>query len=149
MSFWQEFKQFAIKGNAIDMAVGIVLGAAFNNVVQSLVNDVIMPPLGMLIGQVDFKDLKYVLQPGMAAVTDPLTNVVTTPAVVEVAIRYGMFINKCIDFTIMALTIFMMIKLMNRLAEQRVNLIKELNITEQLERARKELAELKSLREKL
>lgn len=149
MSFWQEFKQFAVKGNAIDMAVGIVLGAAFNNVVQSLVNDVIMPPLGMLIGQVDFKDLKYVLQAGVAAVVDPATKAVTTPEVAEVAIRYGLFINKCIDFTIMALTIFMMIKLMNRLAEQRVNLMKDLNIAEQLERAKKELAELKPLGDKL
>lgn len=116
MGLIQEFKEFAVKGNALDMAVGIIIGAAFNNIVQSLVNDVIMPPLGMVIGKVDFKDLKVVLSEGLPA------NPAATPpvaAVPEVAVRYGLFFNQVINFLIVAFVVFMMVKFMNRLVRKR------------------------------
>jgi large conductance mechanosensitive channel len=111
MGFWQEFKTFAAKGNVLDMAVGIIIGAAFNKIVNSLVNDIIMPPIGMLLGRVDFKDLKAVLKP--ASVSE------TGAAVVEVAIRYGMFINTVIEFLIIAFSVFVVVKVMNRVIMQR------------------------------
>ncbi|MCC7409303.1 MAG: large-conductance mechanosensitive channel protein MscL [Phycisphaeraceae bacterium] len=114
MSLLKEFKEFAVKGNAIDMAVGIIIGASFNKIVSSLVNDVIMPPLGVLIGGVDFKYLSVILKDAIPA--DPATGAAAVP---EVAIRYGMFINTCIDFLIVAFTVFMMIKLMNKLLSAR------------------------------
>ncbi len=97
MSLIKEFKEFALKGNVVDMAVGIVIGAAFTKIVTSLVSDVIMPPLGAVVGGVDFS--KHVLKiPGT-----------------EVDIRYGAFLNTVVDFTIVALAIFMVIKAMNTL----------------------------------
>lgn len=108
MGLLQEFKEFAVKGNAVDMAVGIIIGAAFGKVVNSIVSDIIMPPIGMLIGGVNFSDLKVVLKPGV-----PATEGVREVA--EVAIRYGAFITTAIDFLIVAFTIFMVIKMMNRL----------------------------------
>jgi len=107
MKIWQEFKQFAIKGNAIDMAVAIIIGTSFNKVVNSLVNDVIMPPIGLVLGGVDFKNLQLILKPESL---DSAGNKI--PAV---ALRYGLFINTVIDFLIVALTIFMVIKFMNKL----------------------------------
>jgi len=102
MSMLTEFKEFAVKGNMVDMAVGIIIGGAFGKIISSLVNDVIMPPLGLLIGGVDFSDLAVVLkQAGQGAE--------------EVTLRYGLFINNLIDFLIIALAIFMVIKAMNRL----------------------------------
>lgn len=106
MGILAEFKQFAIKGNAIDMAVGIIVGAAFNKVVTSLVNDVIMPPIGMLLGGVDFKNLAVVLKKEYIDAAGK-----TVPAVL---LRYGMFVNTIIDFVIVAFTIFMVIKVMNK-----------------------------------
>ena len=108
MSLGKEFKEFAMKGNVVDMAVGIIVGAGFGKIVSSLVNDVIMPPIGMLMGSVDFKDLKYVLKD---AVMSADKQAVTAPAV---EIRYGMFINTTLDFLIVAFTIFLIIKQMNR-----------------------------------
>ena len=118
MSFVQEFKEFAVKGNAMDMAVGIILGAAFNKIVQSIVNDLIMPPIGMALGQVDFKDLKFVLKDGAPAVKDA-TGGVITPEVAEVAIRYGAFMNTVIEFLIVAFSVFVIVKFMNRLIRKR------------------------------
>jgi large conductance mechanosensitive channel len=118
MSILSEFKEFAVKGNAMDMAVGIILGAAFNKIVQSIVNDLIMPPIGMALGQVDFKELKAVLKDGVPEVTDAAGTVVT-PAVSEVAIRYGMFINTVIEFLIVAFSVFMIVKFMNKLIRKR------------------------------
>lgn len=112
MGLVQEFKEFAIKGNAVDMAVGIIIGAAFGKVVTSLVNDIIMPPIGLIIGGVEFKDLAIVLQ---ESVVDE-AGVVTTP---EVAIKYGSFINTTIDFLIIAFTIFIVIKYMNKMMKKR------------------------------
>ncbi|MCE9591703.1 MAG: large conductance mechanosensitive channel protein MscL [Planctomycetes bacterium] len=118
MGLIQEFKEFAVKGNALDMAVGIILGAAFNKVVTSLVGDIIMPPIGMAMGKVDFKDLRVVMQPGVAVVKDAAGNV-TTPEVAEVAVRYGAFINETINFLIVAFSVFMIVKVMNKVIKAR------------------------------
>ena len=105
MSMMNEFKSFAIKGNAVDMAVGIVIGAAFGKIISALVTGVIMPPIGVLLGGVDFTDLAYVLQ---AASGD-------APAVV---ISYGKFIQTVVDFTIIAFSIFMVVKGINSLKKK-------------------------------
>lgn len=105
MSIIKEFKDFAIKGDAVDMAVGIIIGASFGKVISSLVNDMIMPPLGMLIGGVDFKNLRIILK----AATD------NAPAV---AINYGQFINTTIDFLIVAFTIFVVVRSLARLKKK-------------------------------
>lgn len=102
MSMIKEFKEFAMKGNVIDMAVGIIIGAAFGKIVSSLVSDVVMPPIGYLIGGVDFRNLSFVLQ----AAHDKVP---------EVAIRYGQFIQTTLDFLIVALAIFMALKVINNL----------------------------------
>jgi large conductance mechanosensitive channel len=112
MGFVDEFKQFAVKGNALDMAVGIIIGAAFNKIVQSIVNDLIMPPIGLLIGGVDFKNLKLVLQDGTV-------DEAGATVVAEVAMRYGVFLNTLIEFLIISFTVFCMIKFMNRLVLKR------------------------------
>ena len=111
MGLLKEFRDFAVKGNALDMAVGIIIGAAFNKIVTSLVNDIVMPPIGMLLGGVDFKSLQVVLKP---AGTSAAGQVV--PAV---AISYGLFINTCIDFLIVAFTIFLVVRTVNRLSKMR------------------------------
>ena len=103
MSIISEFKEFAIKGNAVDMAVGIVIGASFGKIVSSMVGDVIMPPIGLLLGGVDFKNLKIVLKEAVNA---------DTPAV---TLNYGMFINTVIDFLIVAFAIFIVVKVLNSL----------------------------------
>lgn len=100
--FREEFKEFIMKGNVIDMAVGVVVGGAFKSVVDSLVNDVIMPPLGLLIGGVDFSQLKIVLKEAVGE----------TP---EVAINIGLLINAIISFLIIALVIFVVVKAVNKL----------------------------------
>ena len=102
MSIIKEFKEFAVKGNVVDMAVGIIIGAAFGKIVTSVVADVIMPPIGMLIGGVDFSDLVITLKAaeGTAA---------------PVVIAYGKFIQTVLDFTIVAFAIFMMIKVLNKM----------------------------------
>ena len=102
MSIVKEFREFAVKGNVVDMAVGIIIGAAFGKIVSSLVSDVVTPPLGYLIGGVDFTQLA-----------------VTLPAIKEgaeaVTVRYGVFLQALFDFVIVAFAIFMMVKLINRL----------------------------------
>ena len=107
MSIVKEFQEFAVKGNMIDMAVGIIIGGAFGKIVSSLVNDVIMPPLGILMGQVDFKDLAITLK---AATVDA-----AGAAVPAVTLKYGMFIQNVVDFLIVALAVFMMVKVINSL----------------------------------
>jgi len=116
MGIVKEFKDFAVKGNMLDMAVGIIIGGAFGKIISSLVNDVLMPPLGMLLGKVDFTNLKAVLQKGHDAVMDGAT--VVKPAIAEVSINYGMFIQTLIDFLIVALCIFFVIKAMNSLKKK-------------------------------
>ncbi len=100
MSMLKEFKEFAVKGNVVDMAVGIIIGAAFGKIISSLVGDVVMPPIGLILGGVDFSDLVYTLK---AAAGD-------TPAVV---IAYGKFIQTLVDFIIIAFAIFIAIKVLN------------------------------------
>jgi large conductance mechanosensitive channel len=111
MGLMKEFRDFAMKGNALDMAVGIIIGAAFNKIVSSLVNDVIMPPIGMLLGGVDFKNLQLTLKEASTSATGEI--------ILAVAVRYGLFINTVIDFLIVAFTIFMVIRTINRLAQMR------------------------------
>ena len=111
MSFIKEFKEFALKGNVMDMAVGVIIGGAFGKIVTSFVNDILMPPVGVLLGNTDFTSMKVVLKDAVAA-TD------TTPAVEAVTWNYGNFIQQCVDFAILALCIFMMIKMMNRLSKK-------------------------------
>lgn len=105
MKFLNEFKQFASKGNVVDMAVGIIIGAAFGKIVGSLVNDVIMPPIGLAIGGVDFTNLKVILK---QAAVDVNGNVIEA-----VTLNYGAFIQTAFDFLILAFAVFMMIKAMN------------------------------------
>ena len=105
MSFVKEFKAFTMRGNVVDMAVGIIIGGAFGKIVTSPVNDVIMPPIGMLIGGVDFIELKLVLK---QASVDTAGNVI--PAV---SLNYGILVNTVINFIIIAFAIFMVIKAMN------------------------------------
>ena len=109
MGFVKEFKQFAMKGNVVDMAVGIIIGAAFGNSVSSLVNDVIMPPIGKLVGNVNFTDL-FVTLDGMSYASIDAAKKAGAPI-----LAYGNFIQTVFDFIIIAFAIFMMIKAMNRL----------------------------------
>ena len=106
MGFFQEFKQFAMRGNVMDMAVGIIIGAAFGKIVSSLVSDIIMPPIGILIGGVNFTDLTIVIK---HAVVDSAG--IASPAV---TINYGSFIQVVFDFIIIAFAIFSVIKVINR-----------------------------------
>ena len=104
-----DFKAFVMKGNVIDMAVGIIIGGAFGKIVSSLVKDIIMPPIGMIMGGVSFTDLKIVLKEGVAETTDAAG--ATIAAVPEVAIFYGNFIQTAVDFLIIAFAIFMMVRM--------------------------------------
>ena len=117
MGFVQEFKEFAIKGNVMDMAVGVIIGGAFGKIVSSLVDDVIMPVVGQLIGGVDFKGLKYVFSTGVKEVKNEAGEVIV-PEVAEVALNYGAFIQNVFDFFIIALCIFMMVKGINLLKKE-------------------------------
>ena len=114
MGFLKEFKAFALKGNVMDMAVGVIIGGAFGKIVTSLVNDILMPPIGMLLGNVDFKDLKV----NLAAVKDAAVSIVNEGATPSEPVywNYGAFIQQCIDFAILAFCVFMLVKLMNRLS---------------------------------
>jgi len=102
MSFLQEFRKFAMRGNVVDLAVGVIIGAAFGKIVSSLVANIIMPPLGLVIGGVDFRSFGWVLKPAQGE----------TPAVV---LQYGVFLQNVFDFLIVALVVFCVIKLINRL----------------------------------
>jgi large conductance mechanosensitive channel len=107
MSFFSEFKAFAMRGNVIDLAVGVVIGAAFGKIVSSLVDNIIMPPLGVVIGNVDFSELVIKIGTPVA----DAKGVVTGGAI----IKYGVFLNTVIQFIIVAFAIFLVVKLMNRL----------------------------------
>lgn len=112
MSIVKEFQDFIARGNAVDLAVGLIMGAAFTKIVSSIVSDLVMPPIGWLIGGVDFKNLQFVIE---EAKVDPVTKL----PVAEVAIRYGAFINVVIEFFIIALSVFLVIKLMNAMMAYR------------------------------
>lgn len=98
---WKEFKEFAIKGNVIDLAVGVVIGGAFQKIISSLVNDMIMPLLGIILGRVNFTTLKYVIHPASSTSK-------------ELAINYGLFIQSVIDFLLISFSIFLVVKAINR-----------------------------------
>ena len=119
MGVLQEFKAFALKGNVMDMAVGVIIGGAFGKIVTSLVNDIIMPPIGVLMGGVDFKDLAVVIKHAQAEVLNEAGEVVTA-AVPEVLWKYGAFIQQVIDFLIIAISVFVMIKIFNKLTTIRL-----------------------------
>ena len=110
----KEFKEFAIKGNVIDMAVGIIIGVAFGAIVKSLVDDVIMPPIGMLLGNVDFTDLCVVLRPG-EAVAGPYDTIEAAREAGAVTLNYGLFANTVITFLIVAFAVFLLVRQVNRL----------------------------------
>lgn len=111
MSFIKEFKTFAMKGNVVDMAVGIIIGAAFGKIVSSFVNDVLMPPLGLLLGGTDFTSFKWVLK-------DDVLNAAGEVVEKGATINYGMFIQTTVDFIIVAFAIFIMIKAMNSMKKK-------------------------------
>jgi large conductance mechanosensitive channel len=111
MSMLKEFREFAVKGNVVDMAVGIIIGAAFGKIVSSLVGDVALPPLGLLIGDVDFTSLAVTLREAIPAVG-------LEDAKPAITLKYGVFLQTVFDFTIVAFVIFMVIKGINRLKRQ-------------------------------
>ncbi len=111
MGFIEELKQFAAKGNAVDMAVGILVGGAFTKIVNSIVSDLLMPPLGLLIGGVDFKQLQVPLKTEMKDGVETVT----------VAIKYGQFFNNLIEFCIIVLAAFVVVKLMNKVIAMRIS----------------------------
>ncbi len=108
----KEFKEFAVKGNVVDMAVGIIIGAAFGTIVQSLVNDVIMPPIGLLLGNVDFSNLFIVLKEGTVA--GPYETLVLAKEAGAVTISYGAFITTVVSFLIVAFCVFLLVKGINK-----------------------------------
>ena len=110
MGFLKEFKAFALKGNVMDMAVGVIIGGAFGKIVTSLVNDIIMPPIGILVGGVDFSNLKLGIKKAVIEGGAEIAPAVTW--------NYGAFIQQVVDFAILAFCVFMMVKVMNRLLKK-------------------------------
>ena len=111
-NFLSDFKKFAMKGNVIDMAVGVIIGGAFGKIVTSIVNDIIMPPIGMLVGGMNFKDLKFVMQPEVLAADG-------TVETAAVTLNYGNFLQQTIDFLIIAFSIFIIIRLISKLSRKK------------------------------
>jgi large conductance mechanosensitive channel len=112
----KEFKEFAMRGNVLDMAVGIIIGAAFGTIVNSLVQDVIMPPIGLLLGNVDFSNIFIVLKEGKVA--GPYASVAAAKSAGAISINFGMFVNTIISFILVAFAVFLLIKTINRLRRQ-------------------------------
>jgi large conductance mechanosensitive channel len=108
----KEFREFALKGSVVDLAVGVIIGAAFGTIVSSLVDDIIMPPIGMMLAGIDFSALKIILKDGVAAVAANGASP-AVPAIPEVAINYGKFLNAALKFVIVAWVLFLVIKGMN------------------------------------
>ena len=119
----QEFKQFAMRGNVVDMAVGIIIGGAFGTIVKSLVSDVIMPPIGLLLGGVDFSDLFITLKEGATA--GPYSTLASAQEAGAVIISYGLFINSVISFLIVAFAVFLLIKSLNKLQIEKPAAVEE------------------------
>ncbi|MFA5012468.1 MAG: large-conductance mechanosensitive channel protein MscL [Ignavibacteria bacterium] len=117
MSIIKEFKEFIMKGNIIDLAVAVIIGGAFGKVITSFVNDILMPPIGLLLGKVDFKELKLVLQSGKDALMSGTQTV--TPAVAEVSLNYGAFIQNIFDFLIIGFCIFIALKAYQKANKQK------------------------------
>lgn len=110
---WKDFKEFALRGNVMDLAIGIIIGSAFTTIVQSLVNDIIMPPIGLLLGNVEFSDFFLLLQPGDP--TGPYRTLEEAQAAGAVTVNHGLFINSIIVFLIVAAATFLIVRGMNRL----------------------------------
>ncbi len=130
MAFLKEFKEFALKGNVMDMAVGVIIGGAFGKIVSSLVNDILMPPIGALLGNTDFSQLRIDISKVRDVTTNAMHSVgdmvgaggaaaADAAAAEPIYWNYGAFIQQCVDFTILALCVFMMVKLMNRLMKKK------------------------------
>ena len=117
MALMKEFKEFAVKGNVVDMAVGIIIGGAFGTIVKSLVDDVIMPPIGMILGNVDFSDMFVVLKAGANA-APPYETLAAAREAGAVTMNYGSFINNIVSFLIVAWAVFILIKAINRLRRE-------------------------------
>ncbi len=111
---FKEFKEFAMRGNVVDMAVGIIIGAAFGTIVKSLVSDIIMPPIGLLLGNVDFSNLFLTIQDG-DALAGPYATLAEAKEAGAVTVNYGVFFNEIISFIIIAFAVFLLIKNINRL----------------------------------
>lgn len=114
----KEFKEFAMRGNVVDMAVGIVIGAAFGSIVKSLVDDVLMPPIGLLLGGVDFSDFFLILKEGAKAAA-PYHTLADAKAAGAVTLNIGLFVNAVISFTIVAFALFLVVKAMNKLRTEK------------------------------
>lgn len=115
---FKEFKEFAMRGNAIDMAVGIIIGAAFGAIVKSLVSDMVMPPIGLLVGNVDFSELFFVLKHG--AVPGPYLTLEAAQKAGAVTVNYGAFFNTVVSFLVVAAAVFMLVRAINRLQRKEV-----------------------------
>jgi large conductance mechanosensitive channel len=113
----KEFKAFALRGNVLDLAVGIIIGGAFGTIVKSLVDDVIMPPIGLALGNVDFSNLFILLKPGVKA-APPYASLADAQAAGAVTINYGSFINNVVTFLIVAFAVFLVVRAANRLKPQ-------------------------------
>ncbi len=109
----KEFKEFAMRGNVIDMAVGIIIGAAFGGIVNSLVSDVIMPPIGLILGNIDFSNFFLVLKEGKVA--GPYDSVAAAKAAGAVSLNYGVFVNTIVSFLIVAFSVFLLVRSINKL----------------------------------
>jgi large conductance mechanosensitive channel len=112
----KEFKEFALRGSVLDMAVGIIIGAAFGGIISSLVSDVLMPPIGLLLGHVDFSNMYVVLTAG--AVAGPYASLAAAQQAGAVTLNYGLFVNKIINFLIVAFSLFLVIRSMNRMQKK-------------------------------
>jgi large conductance mechanosensitive channel len=116
MGMLKEFKSFAMKGNVLDLAVAVIIGSAFGKIITSFVNDVLMPPIGLLLGNRDFGNMRIILKQAKDAVMEG--DQIVTPAIAEVSVKYGAFVNTVLDFIIVAFAIFMVIKAYNRLKKK-------------------------------
>jgi large conductance mechanosensitive channel len=117
MNMFKEFKEFALKGNVVDMAVGIIIGAAFGTIVTSLVADIIMPPIGLILGKVDFSSLFIILKEGKIA--GPYDSLAAAKAAGAVTVNYGAFINTIISFLIVAFAVFLLVRNINKLRREK------------------------------
>jgi large conductance mechanosensitive channel len=118
---WKEFKEFAMKGNVIDLAVGIIIGAAFGTIVRSLVDDIIMPPIGYILGNVDFTNLFLTIKEGVK-VAGPYESLKAAKDAGAVTINFGLFINNIVSFVIIAFSVFLLIKGLNSLQRKKENI---------------------------
>ena len=117
MSLIKEFREFIMKGNVLDLAIAVIIGGAFGKIVTSLVNDILMPPIGLLLGKVDFKQLKIVIQSGKDAIMNGTQ--VVSPAVSEVSLNYGAFVQNTIDFILIGFCIFIVLKAYQKVTKKK------------------------------